>query len=54
MVPRFLRALYQLRQAGLAPLVQLGQTLNSWSEEIVLPCGDSLATTASRKASTTK
>src|SRR5690349_16761519 len=25
----------QLRQAGLAPLVQLGQTLASWSEEIV-------------------
>ena len=35
LVPRFLRAIYQLRQAGLAPLVQLGQTLSSWSEEIV-------------------
>ena len=27
LVPRFLRAVYQLRQAGLAQLVQLGQTL---------------------------
>jgi len=35
LVPRFLRAVYQLRQAGLAPLVQLGQTLAAWSEEIV-------------------
>ena len=35
LVPRFLRALYQLRQAGLAQLVQLGQTLASWSQEIV-------------------
>src|SRR4026207_798179 len=35
LVPRFLRAVYQLRQAGLAPLVQLGPTLSSWSEEIV-------------------
>jgi Transposase len=35
LVPRFLRAVYQLRQAGLGPLVQLGQTLASWSEEIV-------------------
>ena len=35
LVPRFLRAVYQLRQAGLAQLVQLGQTLASWSEEIV-------------------
>jgi len=34
LVPRFLRAVYQLRQAGLAPLVQLGQTLHSWSQEI--------------------
>ena len=34
-MPRFLRAVYQLRQAGLAQLVQLGQTLASWSEEIV-------------------
>lgn len=34
-MPRFLRAIYQLRQAGLAPLVQLGQTLAAWSEEIV-------------------
>jgi transposase len=35
LIPRFLRAVYQLRQAGLPPLVQLGQTLASWSEEIV-------------------
>jgi transposase len=35
LAPRFLRAVYQLRQAGLAQLVQLGQTLAAWSEEIV-------------------
>ena len=35
LAPRFLRAVYQLRQAGLAQLVQLGQTLHSWREEIV-------------------
>jgi len=35
LVPRFLRAVYQLRQAGLAQLIQLGQTLAAWSEEIV-------------------
>ena len=35
LAPRFLRAVYQLRQAGLAQLVQLGETLNAWSEEIV-------------------
>ena len=35
LVPRFLRAVYQLRQAGLAQLVQLGNTLQAWSEEIV-------------------
>lgn len=35
LIPRFLRAVHQLRQAGLAQLVQLGQTLASWSEEIV-------------------
>jgi transposase len=34
LAPRFLRAVYQLRQAGLAQLVQLGQTLHSWSAEI--------------------
>jgi transposase len=34
LVPRFLRAVYQLRQAGLAQLVQLGQTLSAWSQEI--------------------
>lgn len=35
LAPRFLRAIYQLRHAGLAQLVQLGETLNSWAEEIV-------------------
>jgi transposase len=35
LAPRFLSAVYQLRQAGLAQLVQLGDTLNCWSEEIV-------------------
>ena len=35
LIPRFLRAVYQLRQAGLAQLVQLGETLHSWAEEIV-------------------
>jgi transposase len=34
LAPRFLRAVYQLRQAGLAQLVQLGETLSSWAEEI--------------------
>ena len=31
---RFLKALHDLSQAGLAPLVQLGQTLTSWAAEI--------------------
>ena len=35
LIPRLLRAIYELQQAGLAPLVQLGQTLASWSQEIV-------------------
>ena len=35
LVPRFLRAIYQLRQAGLTQLVQLGKTLDAWSQEIV-------------------
>ena len=35
LLPRFLRAVHELRQAGLAQLVQLGQTLHSWSQEIV-------------------
>ena len=34
LVQRFLKALHQLSQAGLAQLVQLGQTLSSWSLEI--------------------
>ena len=33
---RFLKALHQLSQAGLAHLVQLGQTLASWSVEIAM------------------
>jgi transposase len=33
LVPRLRRAIYQLRQAGFAPLVALGQTLASWSNE---------------------
>lgn len=36
LVHRFLRAVYQLSQAGLAQLVQLGATLSSWSEEIAM------------------
>jgi transposase len=35
LIPRFLRALDQLRHAGLPQLVQLGQTLSSCSQEIV-------------------
>jgi transposase len=31
---RFVKALQQLRQAGLGPLVQLGQTLTAWASEI--------------------
>jgi transposase len=34
LVPRFLRAIIELRQSGLAQLVTLGETLHSWSEEI--------------------
>jgi len=34
LAPRFLRAIYQLRQAGFPQLVQLGETLHSWSAEI--------------------
>ena len=34
MANRFLKALHHLRQAGLSPLVQLGQTLTSWAVEI--------------------
>jgi len=34
LVPRFLRAILELRQSGLAPLIALGDTLHSWSEEI--------------------
>jgi transposase len=36
LVTRFLNALHQLRESGLAPLVQLGQTLSSWSLEIAM------------------
>jgi len=34
LIPRFLRAIVELRQSGLAQLVTLGETLHSWSEEI--------------------
>ena len=34
LVPRFLRAIVDLRQSGLAHLVTLGDTLHSWREEI--------------------
>jgi transposase len=34
LVPRFLRAILELRQSGLAQLVTLGQTLHAWSAEI--------------------
>ena len=34
LVERFLKAIHQLRQAGLAQLAQLGETLNAWSLEI--------------------
>jgi transposase len=34
LVPRFLRAVIELRQSGLAQLVTLGDTLHSWSDEI--------------------
>ncbi len=35
LIPRFLHAVDQLRQSGLAQLVTLGETLHSWQEEIV-------------------
>jgi len=35
LIPRLLGAIYELKQVGLAQLVQLGQTLASWSQEIV-------------------
>jgi transposase len=36
LVNRFLKALHALSQAGLAQLVQLGQTLTSWATEIAM------------------
>ncbi len=35
LVPRFTRAVAELRQSGLAHPVTLGDTLHSWREEIV-------------------
>jgi transposase len=35
LLPRFLRAVQDLREAKLSPLVQLGETLHAWSKEIV-------------------
>ena len=34
LIPKLLRSIFDLRQAKFAPLVQLGQTLASWSQEI--------------------
>jgi transposase len=34
LIPRLLKAIHQLRHAGLAQLVQLGETLQAWSLEI--------------------
>ncbi|HWQ52033.1 MAG TPA: transposase, partial [Bryobacteraceae bacterium] len=34
LVPRFLRAVEELRQSGLLQLVRLGETLHNWSAEI--------------------
>ena len=34
LIPRFLRAVAELRASGLAPLSTLGDTLHSWSAEI--------------------
>lgn len=34
LIPRFLRAVVELRQSGLAQLVTLGDTLHTWSDEI--------------------
>ncbi len=34
LVPRLLHAIVELRQSGLTPLIALGDTLHSWSEEI--------------------
>jgi transposase len=34
LIPKLLRSVAELRAAGLAPLVQLGNTLHSWREEI--------------------
>ncbi len=34
LIPRFLRAIVELKAVGLAPLVQLGETLDHWAAEI--------------------
>ena len=34
LIPRFLRTIVELCQSGLLPLVALGETLRSWSDEI--------------------
>jgi transposase len=34
LIPRFLRAIQELKLVGFAPLVQLGETLQSWAKEI--------------------
>jgi transposase len=53
LAPRLLRMIAQLRQSPLTPLIQLGNTLHSWREEIAT-CGGSPATTASPRDSTPK
>jgi transposase len=53
LVPRFLRAIADLRQSGLAQLVTLGDTLHSWSEEIARMWRFTRSN-GSQKASTTK
>lgn len=35
LVPRFLRTIMELRQSGLTAMITLGETLHTWSEEIV-------------------
>ena len=54
LAPRFLRAVYQLRQAGLAQLVAARRDPALLVSQRSPPCGASPATTASPKASTTR
>ena len=54
LIPRFLRAVHQLRQAGLAQLRAAGPHSFPLGPARSSPCGASPATTASPRASTTK